>query len=224
MKRILFTLTALFFLYNANAQNVYDKDPYKSQSARLNYFLPTQNPKILITDADGNLITELAGINDKLNGGLAYYNRAPLAKKMYYQLEGRFNILSAKFNTDSNEENYEETFNNIFDVELGIVGGKYIVSNMLSLQVGANVVMKSFDKDLDLDDHGDFRKKNSMWFAGGPVAGAEFKINNLILLSARYNHYFNNKVKYINGEGAAQKTAEVQLSPGYLEFGLGLSF
>ena len=57
MKKLLLVGSFLGFAL-ANAQNVYDKDPYKSQSARLNYFLPTQNPKILITDADGNLITD----------------------------------------------------------------------------------------------------------------------------------------------------------------------
>lgn len=224
MKKLLSTLSILFFLLNADAQNVYDEDPYKSQSVRINYFMGVNDPKILIKDADGNVLNELAGINDKVNVGLAYYNRMPLARKMYYQLEGRYNILISKFNTDDDDDEYEESFQNLFDIELGVVGGKYLVSNMLSVQLGANVVMKSFDNSLDLDGHGDYKKKNSFWFAGGPVAGAEFKINNLILLSARYNHYFNNKVKYVNGEGAAQKTAEVQLSPGYFEFGLGLSF
>lgn len=224
MKQILFTLTALFFfVYNADAQNVYDEDPYKSQSVRINYFLPAQDPKVLIKDADGNVLNEIAGKNDKINIGLAYYYRSPLAKKMYYQLEGRYNVMISDFDADGDGE-FEEGFSNLFDIELGVVGGRYLVSNMLSVQVGANVVMKSFDADLDLDTHGDFKKKNSFWFAGGPVAGAEFKINNLILLSARYNHYFNNKVKYVNGEGTTQRTAEVQLSPGYFEFGLGLRF
>lgn len=137
MKKTLLLLSGILMSgAPAFSQNVYEgKDPYKdNNSVRFNYMRALSAPTITVKDPNGAVLKTIEGSN-KFSGGLAYYNRNPMAKGYYLQLEGRFNILSTEFDTDNNGTK-DESFNNIFDIELGVLGGKYLVSNILSAQAG----------------------------------------------------------------------------------------